>query len=170
MFRAFLWSNSNICLVNTEIHYNFHLKYCTICLCKICFDWWHTFVVSNLIGDHIFLWSEPRNSIACHQTLVQGLGTRLVSHHHAMRLSINPQKLQNSSTLNDLQYEVYIYIYVLHNRARTNFTFGYPDIQILLTNKYLLMLLFYNNYLTTNFRASQMDWDQVATRRVSVKA
>ena len=30
-----------------------------------------------MIGGRIFLWSEPRNAIACHQTLVQGWGTRL---------------------------------------------------------------------------------------------
>ena len=44
---------------------------------EICYHWWYIFIVLNLIGDHIFLWSEPQNSIACHQTLVQGLGTRL---------------------------------------------------------------------------------------------
>ena len=40
-------------------------------------DWWRIFIVSNLIGKHIFLWSETQNSNACHQTLAQGLGTRL---------------------------------------------------------------------------------------------
>ena len=41
-----------------------------------CYDWWRIFIVSNLIGDRIFLQSKPQNSIACHQTLVQSLSTR----------------------------------------------------------------------------------------------
>ena len=47
---------------------------------KICYDWWRIFIVLNLIGDCILLWSKPQNSIACYQTLVQGMGTRLLSY------------------------------------------------------------------------------------------
>ena len=43
---AFLWSTSNICLVNNEIH--FHFKCRAIYLHKV---WWP---ISNLIGDRIF--------------------------------------------------------------------------------------------------------------------
>ena len=97
----------------------------------------------------------------------------LVSHHHVMRLSINPQKLQNSSTLNDLQYEVYIYMH---------YTIGLGQILLLgirisgYFNKQIsdiwLMLLLCNNYLTTNlfnFRTSQMDWDQVQLELLVLK-
>ena len=76
MFMAFLWTVSNIFLVNIENH--FHYRYCATYPRKICYNWWCIFIVSNMIGNHIFLWLEPRNSIACHQTLVQILGTKLI--------------------------------------------------------------------------------------------
>ena len=68
---GFLWSISNICLVNIEIHY--HFEGCVIYVAyphEICYDWWLIFIVLNLIGDRIFLQSEPQNSIAYHQTIV----------------------------------------------------------------------------------------------------
>ena len=44
-----------ICLLNIEIY--FHFGFHTIYSYKICYDWWHIVIVSNLIGDCIFLWS-----------------------------------------------------------------------------------------------------------------
>ena len=71
---AFLWSISNIYLVNIEIP--FHFGCCAIHPHEIVTTGKIFFIISNLIGDHIFLQSKPQNSIACHQTLVQSLGTR----------------------------------------------------------------------------------------------
>ena len=72
---ALLWSIYNICHIIIEFHFRFGCR--AIYPRETCYDWWRIIIVSNLIGDHIVLWSEPRNSIACHQTLVQGLGKRL---------------------------------------------------------------------------------------------
>ena len=46
-------------------------------ICEICYDWWCIVIVFNLIGDCIFLQSEPQKSIVCHQTFIQGLGMKL---------------------------------------------------------------------------------------------
>ena len=46
-----------------------HGIYLRKCLIEIVGD--NRSVVLNLIGDRQFLWSEPRNSIACHRTLFQ---------------------------------------------------------------------------------------------------
>ena len=60
---------------NIQIH--FHFRCYAIYLCEICYDWWCIVIVFNLIGDCIFLQSEPQKSIVCHQTFIQGLGMKL---------------------------------------------------------------------------------------------
>ena len=78
MFEAFLWNILNICF--SKHSNSFHFRCCTIyptnfittndvfyCLKS---DWW----------PH-FLWSEPQNSIACDQNLIQDLGMRLENLH-----------------------------------------------------------------------------------------
>ena len=100
MFMTFLWTVPIIYLVNIKIHFHFQC-HATYLLCKVCYNWWHIFIVSNLIGSHIFLWLEPQNSIPHQQTLVQGLGKKIIlvyticttnhmsSSHHMTPLVIN---------------------------------------------------------------------------------
>ena len=68
---AFLWTVPIIYLVNIKIHFHFSVM---LPIVQNLLQLMTYFIVSNLIGNHIFLWLEPRNSIAHQQTLVQGLG------------------------------------------------------------------------------------------------
>ena len=78
VFMTFLWSVFNICfvyVVNIQIysHFRCHAVY----LYKSFYDWWHILLFWMWLVNFIFLQLEPQNSIACNQTLIQGLGMRL---------------------------------------------------------------------------------------------
>ena len=61
-------------------------------------------IFSNLTGDHIFLQSEPQKSIACHQTFVQGLGTRLDDDVVTQGLNMRPNRQMLIYSQIDLRY------------------------------------------------------------------